>query len=225
MTEYRKQLSVSFLSSLLITLLSALYAIWDQDNALWYVPNGETYNWIVNVIFYASPFASLLFYYVFEAEAETNSDKARALKGVPQAEWYLRLFSQFTLALMWFLLAQKHIFLFLILQCVFYISLLLWDSIVVIFAQKKEMQHLLVHDLLGFLFTIPYTALASWLYLFRMDFENRFVGPETMALVALMVSLMTASVVANIVNILWAFTKAKLHVGLAQLPPIFGVRS
>lgn len=230
MVEVNKQLSVSFLASFLITILSASFALFDSDNALWALPAQQNYDWLmndfINWIFYLGPLASLLFYYFFEAEAETNEKTALTLKGVPNIEWWLRLLSQLILAVMWFLLARKHIILFLKMQCLFYVSLMAWDYVVVIHAQKKEMMHLLQHDTLGFIFTLVYSFLAGWLYNFRIEVaEKEQLTQQEVLILAVMIILMAFSVMANIVNIAVAYRRAKIRLRKHLLPRISGVRS
>jgi hypothetical protein len=228
MVEFDKHLSVSFLASFLITMLSAGFAAL-HDNALWAFPEKHAHDWminsVINLFFYAAPLFSLLFYYTFEAEAETNAEKAAALKGVPNVEWYSRLLSQFILALMWFLLGRSQVILFLELQCLFYASLVAWDCIVVIWAKKKDMKHLILHDTLGLIFTIPYSIAAWWLYEFKTEIVmKRAVREDEMLLFVAMIVLLAVSASANVANIVIASRRAKFKLGWHLLPRIGGVR-
>jgi hypothetical protein len=230
MVEANKQLSVSFLASLFITLLSAVYAIADGDNALWAFPSNQPYGWwlnlLINGFFWAGPFANLAFYYIFEAELETNEEKTAALKGVLNVEWYLRLISQFILALMWFLLAQKHIVLFLIMQFALYVSIIVWDIVVVFMCKKREMMDVLKHDGWGFVLTLGYCFVAWVLYRFRIDIAAAGqLPPDQMLLFMSFVILMAVAVTLNIGNIYSAVRGAKIRLGWHMLPRMTGVRS
>src|SRR5437868_153197 len=225
MVEANKQLSVGFLASFFITVLSAGFAIVDSDNALWNFPTSQphAYDWIlngtINVFFWLGPFSSLVFYYIFEAELETNEQKSMDLKGVYNIEWWLRLISQFILALMWFLLAQKHIVLFLVMQVMLYVSIITWDFIVVIMGKKRDLMNLLVHDGIGALLTLGYCVLAWVLYELRIDTGKAGqVPPDKMLLLFFFTMVMAISVTLNVGNIIVAVARAKMHWGWHMLP-------
>lgn len=224
MAKDKWHLSVNFISSLSLTLLAAFGAITDEKNSslqfiykstdgVGTIDPAEVR--LLNLFIYGAPFATMFFYYLFDAFNEADWAQKTGDE-IWNIEWYIRLVAQVILALIWYELEHNNLNWFLWLQPAFYICLLVWDAVVVWMSKQKYLEYIVLHDALGLLGTSIYVGLLTWM-------ENAAdLGAERIIPVFLLGTVVASMMINVVVLFIRLISKSDRGLVWRLFPPILG---